>query len=178
MRFVHHFRSFGQLKLHFDISETLNCGQNWRFVPRDIEIWQITLQNVGHLFYATLKFVHHCVPSDEIKLRLQVENVQLKMATFVSRDLEIWQMILENNTVPLKACHLKLCASFRNHQKFKRELRSEKAHIGAKNCFDICDHDLWPLTFTFGMASTSVNGYYSCKTSWWYKDRNIVKRER
>ena len=30
----------------------------------------------------------------------------------------------------------------------------------SKTCFDLCDPDLWPLTLTFGMDITFVNGYY------------------
>ena len=40
--------------------EMLNSGNNSRFfVPRDLEIWWITLKIIGHLFYITLSFAQH-----------------------------------------------------------------------------------------------------------------------
>ena len=49
--------------------ETPNLGQIWRFLePCDVEIWRMTLQKIGHLFYATSSFVHHFVAIGEFKL--------------------------------------------------------------------------------------------------------------
>ena len=43
------------------------------FSPSDLEIWWMT-QKIGHLFYATLSFVHHFVAIGEYKLELQSGN--------------------------------------------------------------------------------------------------------
>ena len=69
--------------------ETLNSGQNWWFffVPRNLEIWWMTLKNNRHLFYTTLSFVHHFKAMGEFKLELQSGNAQFwsKSAFFLSR---------------------------------------------------------------------------------------------
>ena len=44
--------------------------------PCDLEIWWMTFKTIGHLFYATSSFVHHCVAIDEFKLDLQSRNAQ------------------------------------------------------------------------------------------------------
>ena len=77
-------------------------------------------RKVGHLFYVTFKFVHHCVAIDDIQLELRPgkRSIRVKIAIFVACNPDIWPMILKNNTVPLQACHFKLCTSLRNHQKF------------------------------------------------------------
>ena len=46
------------------------------FVPGNLEISQMTLKNIGHLFYATSSFVHHFIPICEFKLELQSENAK------------------------------------------------------------------------------------------------------
>ena len=68
LSFGHHFKSIGEFKLDLQ-SETLNSGRSWWYViPCDLEIWQMTLQNNRHLFYAISSFVHHFVPINEFKL--------------------------------------------------------------------------------------------------------------
>ena len=57
--------------------ETPNLGQIRRFLePCDLEIWQMTLKKIGHLFYTTSSFVHHFVAIGEFKLELQSGNAQ------------------------------------------------------------------------------------------------------
>ena len=46
------------------------------FVLFDLEIWQMTLKRIGHLFYTTSSFVHHFIAISEFKLVLQSGNVQ------------------------------------------------------------------------------------------------------
>ena len=80
--------------------ETLNFGQNWWFfVPCDLEIWQMPLEKIGHLFYITSSFVHHFTIS-EFKLELPSGNDQFGsklVIFFVLCDLEIRRMTLKNN---------------------------------------------------------------------------------
>ena len=38
------------------------------FSPCDLEIWWMTKKTIGHLFYATLSFLHHFVAIGEYKL--------------------------------------------------------------------------------------------------------------
>ena len=42
------------------------------FSPCDLEIWRMTKKKtIGHLFYATLSFLHHFVAIGEYKLELE-----------------------------------------------------------------------------------------------------------
>ena len=73
-------------------------------------------QTIGHLFYATSSFLNHFKATGEFKLEWQSGNAQFhsKSAIFVPCDLEISQMTLKNNRVPL-LCYLKIWASFHSH---------------------------------------------------------------
>ena len=44
------------------------------FSPCDLEIWWMTQKPIGHLFYATLSFLHHFVAIGEFKMELQSRN--------------------------------------------------------------------------------------------------------
>ena len=58
--------------------ETLNFGQNRRFLgPCDLEMWRMTLKK-GHLFYATSRSVHYCIAICKFKLELQSENAKFE----------------------------------------------------------------------------------------------------
>ena len=55
--------------------ETLNSSENRRvFVLCDLEIWQMTLKTIEHLFWATSSFMHHFIIICEFKLELQSGN--------------------------------------------------------------------------------------------------------
>ena len=73
-------------------------------------------KTIGHLFYTTSNFAHHCKAMGEIKLELQSGNAQCgsKSQFFVPCDLEIWWMTLENTRAPFPY-YIKLCASFQSH---------------------------------------------------------------
>ena len=67
----------GDSKLSYS-PDTLNSGENlwFFFVLCDLEIWQMTLETIGHLFYDTSSFLHHFVAISEFKLELQSGNTQ------------------------------------------------------------------------------------------------------
>ena len=53
----------------------LKLDSNHRFFsPCDLEIDGWTQKTIGHLFYATLSFLHHFVAIGEFKLELQSGN--------------------------------------------------------------------------------------------------------
>ena len=75
--------------------------------------WKTT----GHLFYATLSFMHHFKAIGELKLESLSGNVQFGSKSaifFVPCDLEIWWRTFKNNRAPLLCC-FKFCTSFHNH---------------------------------------------------------------
>ena len=46
------------------------------FVACDLEIWQMTLKTIGHLFYAPSSFMYHFIALWEIKMKLQSGNTK------------------------------------------------------------------------------------------------------
>ena len=73
--------------------ETPNLGQiRWFLEPRDLEIWQMTLKKIGHLFYATSSFVLHFVAIGELKLELQSGNAQSGSNSAIFRALWPWNL--------------------------------------------------------------------------------------
>ena len=145
--------------------ETLNSGKNRRFfVPCDLEIWRMTLKKRGHLSCAASSWVHHFIAIGELKLELQT-NLSQNGRYFMSCDLEIWGMTLKNNRAPLLQ-HQALCIIFSPCVNSNWNYGPETAKWG----HDLCDLDLLPLTFTFCMDITSVNG----KNSWKFQDDTIT----
>ena len=59
-------------------------SNSWFFSPCDLEIWWMTSNIIGHLFYITSSFVHHLKPLGEFKLELLSEDAQFgsKLAIF------------------------------------------------------------------------------------------------
>ena len=74
-------------------------------------------------------------------------------------DLEINWMTFKNNRAPLLG-YVKLCALFQHHQWIQTGVTVQKCPIRVKICdfFVLFDLDLWPLTVTFCMDITFVNG--------------------
>ena len=98
--------------------ETLNSGQNRRFiVPRDLEIWRMTLKNNRAPLLSCFKRYasFHSHQWIQTKVTVRKLSIWVKISNFfVQCDLEIWQMTLKNNRAPL-LCYFNLCASFRSH---------------------------------------------------------------
>ena len=99
--FLHNFKSIGEVKLELQ-SGNAQFGAKLVifFVPRNLEIWWMTLKNNRHLFYTTLSFVHHFKAMGEFKLELQSGNAQFWSKSaffFVPCDFKIWRMTLKNN---------------------------------------------------------------------------------
>ena len=130
-------------------------------------------KSIGHIFYATLSFVHHLIAIDEFKLGLQSRNSQFgsNLGFFAPCDFGIWQMTLKNSYATSSFVHhyIMIC-------ELKMELRSGNGEIGfwplwlrhLISDLDLlyghhCDRDLWPLTLIFCMGITIVNGNNSWK---------------
>ena len=85
--------------------EMPNLGQNrWCFVPCDLEIWWMTLENNWASLLCCFKLCATFHSHWWIQIWRFLEPC----------DLEIWRMTLKNNRAPL-LFYFKLCASFRNH---------------------------------------------------------------
>ena len=116
--------------------KTTKLGQTWRFlVPRDREIWWITLKNNrAHLLWY-------------FKMCSSFHNHRLIPPKVIVQKRPIWRMTLKNNRAPLLSS-IKLCALF---------------HCRVWIQTGVMVIDLWPLTLTFCMDITSVNGNNSWK---------------
>ena len=129
--------------------ETLNSGQNWRFfVPRDLEIWWMTLKKYRAPLLYYIKFcavfqshwyIQPGVTDPETLISGQ------KWQLFVPRDLENWQMTLKNNRAPLLCC-FKLCASLYSHWWIQTGVTVQKQPIWVK-----IDCAMWPWNLTDGL---------------------------
>ena len=74
--FVHHLKPHGEFKLGL-------LSGNAQFGSKSVTFSRVTLKfdgwpwkSIGHLFYATLSFVHHFKPIAELKLKLRSGNAQ------------------------------------------------------------------------------------------------------
>ena len=90
--FVHHFKSIAEFKLESQ-SGNAQFGSKFAgfFVPRDLEIWWMTLKYNGAPLLYYIKFVLHFKATGIFKLELQSGNAQFgsKLAIFVLCDPEI-----------------------------------------------------------------------------------------
>ena len=160
--FVHHFITICGFKLEL-LSETPNLGQNRLFfAPCDLEIWWMTLKTNRAPLVCYFRFCasFHChwwiqsySPETPGKFGSKLEIF------FVPCGLEIWRTTLKNNRASL-LCHIKLSALFHCHMWTQTGVTVRKLITWV---FDLCDLDLRPLTLTFCMDITFVNGNHFWK---------------
>ena len=120
--------------------KTLHSGQNQQlFVPCDLK------KTIGHIFFATLSFVHRFKAISEFKLELQSEtlNPGQNQQFFVPCDLEIWWITLKSNQTTFLCC-FKLCASFHSHRWIKTKVTVRKRSVRVK-----IDNSLSRVTLKF-----------------------------
>ena len=131
--------------------ETPNLGQIRRFLePCDLEIWRMTLNTIGHLYYATSSSMHHFVAISELSWSYSPERPNLgQNRRFLEPcDLAIWRMTLKNNMAPLLfyfnmssfVCH------FATIGVLKLELQSRNAQFGSNSTIF---RDVWPWNVKF-----------------------------
>ena len=98
--------------------ETPNLGQNrWCFVPCDLEIWRMTLENDRASLLCCFKLcaTFHSHWWIQTGGTVRKRPIWVKIDKFLEPcDLAIWPITLKNNRAPLPF-YFKLCASFRNH---------------------------------------------------------------
>ena len=77
----------------------------------------------------------------------ETRNLGQNRWCFVTCDLEIWWMTLENNRASLLCC-FKLCATFHSHRRIQNGVAVRKRPIWVK-CDDFlepCDLEIWRMT--------------------------------
>ena len=115
--------------------ETPNLGKNrWCFVPCDLEIWWMTLENNRASLLCCFKlcatFHSHWWIRTGVTVRKRPNLGQIRQ--FLEPcDLAIWRMTLKNNRAPL-LFYFKLCASFRNHWCIETWVTVRKRQIWVK----------------------------------------------
>ena len=152
--------------------ETPNLSQIRRFLePYDLEIWRMTLKNnrtpLLCCFKLCASFRSHWWIQTGVTVRKH--PIWVKFDDFKSRvtlkfDRWPWNTI---GTSPQQ--HQALCIISSPYVNSNWGYGPETAKWG----HGLCDLDLWPLTLTFCMDITSVDGN---NFSRWYDDRNIVKK--
>ena len=153
--------------------EELNLGRNRQFfVPCDLEIWWMTLENdrAPLLYYIKLcaSFQIHWWIKTEVTV--QKRSIWIKIGNFfVPCDLEIWRMPLKNNRAPLLCC-FKLCASFHTHWWIQiLSYSPETLNWGQKRrLFEPCDLETLRMTLRNNRASLLCyfNLCVSFRTHW------------
>ena len=104
--------------------------------------------------------MHHFIAINEFKLELQSGNARFwsKRMFFQPCDLQIWQTTLKNNRTLLLS-NIKIFHHFIVICEFKLELQSGKDLVGFWPLWP------WPVTLTFCVDTTLVNGNNSWKFS-------------
>ena len=102
-----------------DLIILLKFDPNHRFfVPCDLEIWWMTLENnrvpLLYCIKLCLSFQSNPLVNGNWSYSPETLNSGQNWRFFVLCDLEIWWMTLENNRAPL-LYYIKLCASFHSH---------------------------------------------------------------
>ena len=152
---MRHSKSIGELNLS-NSPETLNLGQNWwYFVPRDLEIWWMTLKNnrAPHLNYIKL-----CASSQshgwiQTGVTVRKRSIRVKIGNFLSRvtlKFDIWPSKTKGH---LSYAALGFVHHFIAIGEFKLELQSGNGQFGSKLA-NFVPHDLeiWWMTLRNNMA--------------------------
>ena len=132
--------------------ETPNLGQNrWCFVPFDLEIWWMTLENnrASLLCCFKLSATFHSHWWIQTGVTVRKRPIWVKFDDFLEPcDLEIWRMTLKNNRAP-PLCYFKLYASFRSHRWIQAGVTVRKRPIWVK--IDDFFLAMWPCNLTYDL---------------------------
>ena len=105
-------------------------------------------KTIGHLFYATLNFVHHFKAISEFKLELHSGNAQFGSKSAIFCPVWPWNLThdFEKNRAPPLCC-FKLCASFHSHQWIQTKVTVRKRSIRVEiGDFLSRDLQIWWMT--------------------------------
>ena len=153
--------------------EMLNLGQHCFFVLCDLEIWQITLKNntASLLCYFNLSASFHS--HRPLQAGVTVRKCPIRVAIvilFLSRvtlKFDGWPWKMKGHLFHASSSFVQ---NFIAICEFKMSYSPETNKLG----FDLCDLDIWPMTGTFCMDITSVNG----DSSWKFHDDTMMKHSR
>ena len=160
--FVHHFKSISEFKLELQSGNAQFGSKSTIFLSRvtlQFDVWP--WKTIGHIFYATLNFVHHFKAFGEFKLDLQSGNTQFgsKSTIFFSRvtlkfDGWSWKTIGHIFYATYNFVH-----HFKAFGEFKLELQSWNDQFGSKSAI-FCP--VWPWNLTDDLEQGKSEGFDSC----------------
>ena len=104
LSYVHHFKAMGEFKLKLQSGNAKFRSKSAIFLPCDLEIWRMTLENnrAPLLYYTKLcaSFQSHWWSQTCVTVRKRSSWIKIG-DFFVPHDLEIWWMTLKNNRASL-----------------------------------------------------------------------------
>ena len=151
------------------------CIETWVTVRKRLNLSRVTLKfdgwpwkTIGHLFYATSRFVHHFIAIGEFKLELQSGNAQSRSNSTIFKAVWPWNLAddLEKQVGTSSKQHQAICIISSSYVNSNWSYSPETVKLGC----DLCDLDLWPLTLTFCMNLTLVIG----NNSWKFQDDTMM----
>ena len=108
-------------------------------------------KTIGHLLYATSRFVYHFVAIGEFKLDLQSGNAQFRSKSTIFLAVWLWKLTddLETQKGTSPKHHQAFCIISSSYGNSKWSYSLETANF----FIYFCDLALWPLTSTFAWTS-------------------------
>ena len=160
-----------------------NSVKNWRFfVPRDLEIWWMTLKNnrAPHLYYIKLCASFQSHWHIQTGVTAQKRSIRVKIGNFlVPGDFENWRMALKNTRAPL-LYYIKLSASFQIHwwSQTGVTVRKHSSRVKIGDFFVPRDLENWRMNLKNNRAPLlcCFNLCASFHSQWWIQTRVIVPK--
>ena len=138
-------------------------------------------KTIGHLFYATLSFLHHFVAIGEYKLELQSRNTQSGSNSTLFR--AVWPWNLTDDLAKTIGHLFYATSSFVYHfvaiGEFKQELQSGNAQSGSNaTLLEPCDLEIWLMTLKNNRAPLLCyfKLFASFRSHWWIQTEVTVRK--
>ena len=136
--------------------ETLNSGPNWWFfVPCELEIWWMTLENIraSLRYYTKLCASFHIHRWSQTWVTVRKRSIRVKIGDFLSRMPLKFDEWLWKTTRHLFYTTLSFVHHFKAMGEFKLQLQSGNAQFGSKSAFFVpCDLQMWRITLKIKRA--------------------------
>ena len=156
LRFVRHFKVIGEFNLELQSGNAQFGSKLTIFVPRDLEIWRVTLKNNRALLLRCAKLCASLHSRHWIKTGVTVRKlpIRIKIDDFLQCDLEIWRMTMQNNKAPILS-NIKLCAWFHYHMWIQNGVTVWKRLSWVLTSV-ASTFDLWPWIFAWTSRPSMV----------------------
>ena len=159
--FVHNFKSISEFKLELQSGNAQFGSKSTIFFSRvtfQFDGWP--WKTIGHLFYATLSFVHHFVAICEFKLELQSGNAQFGSNSTIFRAAWPWNLTddLEKQQGPSSMLLQAFCTISQPLVNSNWSYSPEPPKLGQMRRFlEPCDLEIWRMTLKNNRAPLLSN---------------------